>query len=63
MTGEKPKTQKPKPAQAREDRLKAALKQNMARRKAQAKARAAQTTDAGSEQTDKSAQPPARNDT
>ena len=29
----------PKPAKAREDRLKAALKANMARRKAQAKAR------------------------
>ena len=31
----------PKPAMAREDRLKAALKANMARRKAQARARGA----------------------
>jgi hypothetical protein len=35
------------PAQAREDRLKAALKANMARRKAQAKARGAGETAAG----------------
>jgi hypothetical protein len=34
----------PKPAKAREDRLKAALKANMARRKAQAKARTAGET-------------------
>tara|TARA_R110002073_G_scaffold131880_2_gene278602 strand:+ start:474 stop:629 length:156 start_codon:yes stop_codon:yes gene_type:complete len=34
-------TPKPKPAQTREERLKAALKANMGRRKAQAKARAA----------------------
>jgi hypothetical protein len=38
---------RPKPAQAREDRLKAALKANMARRKAQAKARTAGETAAG----------------
>jgi hypothetical protein len=34
----------PKPAKVREDRLKAALKANMARRKAQAKARTAGET-------------------
>ena len=47
MTGETPSAKGPKrptagAAQTREDRLKAALKANMARRKAQAKARAAQ---------------------
>ncbi len=40
----------PKPAKAREDRLKAALKANMARRKAQAKART--NRDTGSGETD-----------
>ena len=40
----------PRPAKAREDRLKAALKANMARRKAQAKARTA--TDGGPGKTD-----------
>lgn len=39
---EKPKP--PKPEQNREDRLKAALKANLARRKAQAKARKANDT-------------------
>lgn len=42
------KPQSPKPPKkegAREDRLKAALKANMARRKAQAKARAAEARD------------------
>ena len=34
-----------KPAQSREDRLKAALKANMGKRKAQARARAAQEAD------------------
>jgi hypothetical protein len=38
---------KPAPGPSREERLKAALKANMARRKAQAKARAADTTTAG----------------
>jgi hypothetical protein len=36
------KARKPERAQSREDRLKAALKANMARRKAQAKARGAE---------------------
>ena len=36
------KSRKPEPPQSREDRLKAALKANMARRKAQAKARNAE---------------------
>jgi hypothetical protein len=40
----------PKPATAREDRLKAALKANMARRKAQARARGAvAVTDTGTD--------------
>ncbi|MBA3911612.1 MAG: hypothetical protein C0524_17470 [Rhodobacter sp.] len=39
--------QGPKPAKVREDRLKAALKANMARRKAQAKARNAGETASG----------------
>tara|TARA_R110002073_G_C9197608_1_gene557808 strand:- start:380 stop:544 length:165 start_codon:yes stop_codon:yes gene_type:complete len=40
------RTTKPaKPAQTREERLKAALKANMGRRKAQARARAAQDDD------------------
>jgi hypothetical protein len=43
---------KPSPAQVREDRLKAALKANMARRKAQAKARTAGDGETG--ETDKS---------
>ncbi len=40
----------PKPNQAREDRLKAALKANMARRKAQARARTAKADDGPSGQ-------------
>lgn len=36
-----PKSSKPKSGQSRDDRLKAALKANLARRKAQARARAA----------------------
>ena len=43
---------KPTPAKAREDRLKAALKANMARRKAQAKARNAGETASGGTDTD-----------
>ncbi|MEM1371932.1 MAG: hypothetical protein AAGG72_06860 [Pseudomonadota bacterium] len=39
------KTQKSKDASSREDRLKAALKANLARRKAQAKARKADKTE------------------
>jgi hypothetical protein len=45
---EKPKAAKsarPNPAQAREERLKAALKANMGRRKAQARARASDADD------------------
>ena len=45
---EKPKAPKPAPptsAQAREERLKAALKANMGRRKAQARARASDADD------------------
>ena len=42
MAQKKPSTQPGKPAPDREDRLKAALKANLARRKAQAKARAGQ---------------------
>ena len=43
---------KPPPSsQAREDRLKAALKANMARRKAQARARASQESQAEAEDT------------
>jgi len=42
----KPETRRPaKPAPSRDDRLKAALKANMARRKAQAKARDAGARD------------------
>ena len=45
---QKPPTQKTeKPGDSREDRLKAALKANLARRKAQAKARAAGTGGSG----------------
>lgn len=40
------KTDKTKPAAGREDRLKAALKANMAKRKAQARARAGAGADA-----------------
>lgn len=40
MDDEKPKSNRAKSAAAREDRLKAALKQNMARRKAQSRVRA-----------------------
>ncbi|CUH50835.1 hypothetical protein J7382_03910 [Shimia sp. R11_0] len=48
-----PKNKAQKTAQSREDRLKAALKANMGRRKAQAKARAATDTprDSGIEDT------------
>jgi hypothetical protein len=45
------KSRKPAPPASREDRLKAALKANMARRKAQAKAKAAE--DAAGETGDK----------
>jgi hypothetical protein len=45
------KSRKPVPSASREDRLKAALKANMARRKAQAKAKAAE--DAAGETGDK----------
>ena len=48
MAGKSPP--KPKPASEREDRLKAALKANLARRKAQARARGA--ADKGKEQDD-----------
>ena len=41
MTDKNTKTAKAKPPQSREDRLKAALKANMGKRKAQARARAA----------------------
>lgn len=41
----KPTTPKPPAKPTRDDRLKAALKSNMARRKAQAKARASQVDD------------------
>lgn len=40
---------KPKGPESRDDRLKAALKANMARRKAQAKARAVTGTDSGAD--------------
>ncbi|MBO6853687.1 MAG: hypothetical protein JJ872_07975 [Marivivens sp.] len=40
MTGKNPQKKPPEPAKSREDRLKAALKANMAKRKAQARARA-----------------------
>ncbi len=39
MAGKSPPSGKTSPAQTRDDRLKAALKANLARRKAQAKAR------------------------
>ncbi|WP_164726998.1 hypothetical protein [Shimia sediminis] len=47
-----PNKQKPKPS-SREDRLKAALKANMGRRKAQARARATSDEDTGSTEQDK----------
>ena len=50
MSDKSNKTAKPKPALTREDRLKAALKANMAKRKAQARARAA---DAGKTEKEK----------
>ncbi|SFS15137.1 hypothetical protein [Yoonia litorea] len=40
MSEKDPKQKAKKPSQSREDRLKAALKANMAKRKAQARARA-----------------------
>ncbi len=40
MTGKNQQKNSPDPAKTREDRLKAALKANMAKRKAQARARA-----------------------
>lgn len=43
MTKNTEQTKAQKPAQSREDRLKAALKANMAKRKAQARARQADT--------------------
>ena len=43
MDRKAPPNSKPDKAQSREDRLKAALKANMGRRKAQARARAGQT--------------------
>jgi hypothetical protein len=42
---EAPSQKRPNPAQAREERLKAALKANMGRRKAQARARASDADD------------------
>ena len=47
-----PNKHKPKPT-SREDRLKAALKANMGRRKAQARARAAQDEDKSGNEQDK----------
>ena len=49
MTDKNSKTAKAKPAQTREDRLKAALKANMGKRKAQARARAADAGNTGKE--------------
>jgi len=48
MAGKSPPPAKPEPAPSRDDRLKAALKANLARRKAQARARSG-----GSEKTGK----------
>ncbi len=48
MERKTPPTSKPQKALSKEDRLKAALKANMGRRKAQAKARAAGQTEAES---------------
>ncbi len=45
MEQKRHKTAKPKKTETREDRLKAALKANMAKRKAQARARSAPASD------------------
>ncbi|WP_204218474.1 hypothetical protein [Loktanella sp. S4079] len=45
MSDKQSKNSKGKPATSREDRLKAALKANMAKRKAQARARASSSDD------------------
>ena len=47
MAGNKSDTPRRKPQESREDRLKAALKANMARRKAQARARKSPEAAAG----------------